>query len=614
MKEDSKRKKVRSKLNIGQPQFGIQMIIASSFTLIAFITIVILSFLLYNLFSNRIITMKTESAEQFLTQTKRTLEDYLRTNRRISDALYYSVIKDTDLSEGSFDDSFNLVYESNKDNLISIALYGKDGRIISSMPVNYDKEASEVISQDWYIKATHEVENLHFSLPHVQNITEDSQEGYHWVISLSRYVELTSDGVPTHGILLIDMKYSGIEQILEKVNSGNTSDYIYLSDEDGNIIYHPKQEMMNAGLYVEETTNNASNPDGSYEQKVQGEDKIVLTKTVSYTGWKLIHVVSKSGYSLGLYKMRSMVIFFICATLLGILFINQQLSRGVTSPLIRLDESIREIENETLNPDIYIGGPKEVEHLGKTLQSYVQTIRELMDEVVEEQELKRRSELDALQSQINPHFLYNTLDSVMWMIEDQQNDGAVYMIKELAKLLRISISKGRTIISIRDEILHAKSYMNIQNIRYKNQFSYTFDIADEILDCCTVKLIIQPLLENAIYHGVQGMEDDGEIIIRGRTDGKEIFLDVMDNGYGMTKDQVDHLLDGEIEEDSSGSKRGNGVGLKNVNSRIKMRFGQEYGLEIESERGEGTTMRIRIPYMTYHADVEKLLNENLHKS
>ncbi|MDO4976085.1 MAG: sensor histidine kinase [Eubacteriales bacterium] len=304
----------------------------------------------------------------------------------------------------------------------------------------------------------------------------------------------------------------------------------------------------------------------------------------------------------------------ICITLLGILFINQQLSRGITSPLIRLDNSIGEIENETLNPDIYIGGPKEVEHLGKTLQSYVQTIRELMDEVVEEQELKRQSELDALQSQINPHFLYNTLDSVMWMIEDQQNDGAVYMIKELAKLLRISISKGRTIIPIRDEILHAKSYMNIQNVRYKNQFDYRFEIDDDLLECSTVKLIIQPLLENAIYHGVQGMEDDGEIIVRGTTSDGMIFLDVIDNGYGMTQEQVNHLLDEDIEEENSTSKKGNGVGLRNVDSRIKMRFGQQFGLKIHSERGEGTRMRICIPYIPYEKEKDEFFKKSTKKS
>ncbi|MDO4978105.1 MAG: cache domain-containing protein [Eubacteriales bacterium] len=311
MKQKSKNKWLGSKLNKRHPQFGIQMIIASSFTMIAFATIVILSLLLYNLFSNRIVLMKTESAEQFLTQTRRTLEDYLRVNRRISDALYYSCIKNLDLSEESLDDSFNLVYESNKDNLVSIALYGIDGKIISSVPLYYNKSPDDIKAQSWFTMATHEMENLHFSLPHVQNITNDSMEGYHWVTSLSRYVEITTDGAPTHGILLIDMKYSGIEQILEKVNSGNTSDYIYLSDEFGNIIYHPKQELINAGLFVEDTINNASNPDGTYEQKIKGEEMIVLTKTVSYTGWKLVHVVSKSGYSLGLNKMRSMVILFI---------------------------------------------------------------------------------------------------------------------------------------------------------------------------------------------------------------------------------------------------------------------------------------------------------------
>lgn len=604
---------MKTKKKLPVPQFGIQMIIASSFTLIACLTIIILSFVLFRLFSNRVTLLKTESAEQFLTQTKRSLEDYLKNNRNISNALYYSCIKEKDLNTDTLDTSLALVYESNKDNLISIGLYGEDGSAISTVPISYKKDPKEIVGQSWFISAKSEVENLHFSVPHVQNLTDETQDGYHWIVSLSRSVELKSaNGIPRHGVLLMDIKYSSIEQLLAKVNSDNNSEYIYLCDEFGNIIYHPKKSLMNAGLYEEKTTRMVSLLDGNYNINVDGEDLIIVTKTVSYTGWKLVSVISKSGYNLGLKKMRYMILLFLSITLLGILFINQQLSRGITMPLVRLDASIRALENETLNPDIYVGGPKEVDHLAKTLKTYVQTIKELMDEVMEEQELKRRSELDALQSQINPHFLYNTLDSVMWMIEDQQNDGAVYMIKELAKLLRISISKGRTIITIRDEILHAKSYMNIQNIRYKNQFSYEFDIDESILDCCTVKLVIQPLLENAIYHGVQGMEDDGEILIRGTTNGEEIFLDVIDNGYGMTQEQVDKLLtvpDDYNSDDSS--KRGNGVGLRNVDTRIKMRFGPQYGLMIQSERGEGTTMRIHLPKLTYNNNMEQILNHTI---
>ena len=250
-----------------------------------------------------------------------------------------------------------------------------------------------------------------------------------------------------------------------------------------------------------------------------------------------------------------------------------------------------------------------MEHLGRTLQTSVHKINQLMDDVLNEQEEKRRSELNALQSQINPHFLYNTLDSVVWMIEGGHNQGAVYMIRQLASLMRISISRGRTIIPIKDEIRHAESYMNIQQVRYKNTFTVRYEIPEEIKDLCTVKLILQPILENAIYYGVQSMDGDGEILVRGSRVGDDVYLDVIDNGLGMPEEQVERLLKGtSLQEEENAARHGNGVGLYNVHTRIQLRFGQEYGLEIQSEPDEGTMVRIHLPAIRYSPDIEQVLD------
>ena len=160
-------------------------------------------------------------------------------------------------------------------------------------------------------------------------------------------------------------------------------------------------------------------------------------------------------------------------------------------------------------PDISENATSEVEHLGKTLESYVAQNTKLMQDIVVEQEEKRKSELDALQSQINPHFLYNTLDSITWMVEGGKQEEAVTMISDLASLFRISLSRGRTIIRIEDELRHARNYMNIQKVRFKNAFEVKEEVDPEIYDYCTVKLIVQPLLENAIYYGVKDMDEDG---------------------------------------------------------------------------------------------------------
>lgn len=216
-----------------------------------------------------------------------------------------------------------------------------------------------------------------------------------------------------------------------------------------------------------------------------------------------------------------------------------------------------------------------------------------------------KSELDALQSQINPHFLYNTLDSIVWMIEGERYEDAVFMITQLASLFRISLSRGKTIISVEDEIKHAKNYMNIQKIRYKNVFRVDFAIDEDILNCCTVKLVIQPLLENAIYYGVECMDGDGEIRVVGYRSETDIYIEVHDNGLGMPKDMVDALL----TENDRVRKSGSGVGLINVHNRIRLRFGEPYGLEIESCPDEGTMVRIHLPDIAYSSEMVERLED-----
>ena len=181
------------------------------------------------------------------------------------------------------------------------------------------------------------------------------------------------------------------------------------------------------------------------------------------------------------------------------------------------------------------------------------------------------------------------------MIEGERYEDAVFMITQLASLFRISLSRGRTIISIGDEVKHARNYMNIQKIRYKNIFSVEFHLEEEILDCCTVKLIIQPLLENAIYYGVECMDGDGEIEVRGYRKEQDVYIEVRDNGLGMTEETVGALL----KKNNRVRKKGSGVGLINVHTRIRLRFGETYGLEIESQPDEGTVVRIHLPFIRY---------------
>lgn len=649
----------------------IQGTILMAFTIISFVLLMILGLVLYQLFARRMRTSSVESTEQIVQQSVINLEDYLANMRRISDAVYYNVIKNADLSTDSIDREMDLIYEAHLEHLVSMALFTADGRLISSSPIATTKENLDVTTQSWFTEALRKTDNLHFSTPHVENLFLDPAYRYRWVISLSRAVEIYENGTPTMGVLLVDMNYSTIDRMMERINQDSSGQYIYLTDSSGSLIYHPKQMQINYGILTENNINEAHYQDGHHQELYLGTRRQVLLNSVSYTGWKMIAVIPASAYGVDAASLRFVVILLVSISLLVMIFVNQIVSRQISLPLNRLNRSIKRMEGGDVVPeDIYVGGSEEVEHLGRTLRSSMTRINQLMDDIVIEQEEKRKSEMDALQSQINPHFLYNTLDSIVWMIEGEHNKDAVFMVTQLASLFRISLSRGKNIIPLAQELKHAENYMNIQKVRYKNNFSVVFDIDENIRDYLSVKLIIQPILENAIYYGVGDMDpDDGaEIRICGwlipdteneksgegdaahgqtydaasgpvaaRTARQpdpteanagdrahrqmiqamsvgDIYIAVSDNGYGMPPEVCENLLKDDEESRQRVPKHGSGVGLVNVHNRIRIRFGAQYGLMAASEPDEGTTITIHLPAIPDTPENQKLLESGHYRT
>lgn len=546
------------------------------------------------------------STQKLMEQTGENLEDYLVSMRQISDAVYYNVIKENDLSnqENSIRQGMNLLYEANRSRLRSIAIYNPYGSLVAAEPVALQKEDPDVTKQDWFVKAMGDTANLHFSIPHIQNLFDDDTKRYYWVISLSRVVELTDQGVPFTGVLLVDMDDTGISRMMKKINESNHGQYYYLCDGSGQIIYHNRQVQISKGIAYENSEKTARYKDGVYDDIFEGERRKVIVNTISYTGWKLVGIIPEATFTHGMRDIGYFIAMLILLMAMMLAVINRVISDRISSPILKLQRSVTEYEAGE-KPEIYIGGSLEIRQLGYSIQRSYEQIDALMHKIVVEQNERRKSELDALQSQINPHFLYNALDSITWMIEGERNDDAVFMISQLAKLFRISLSKGRTVITVRDELQHAKSYMNIQKIRYKNHFTVVFEEDESIYDCCTVKLVLQPILENAINYGVGDMDGDGEIRVTARQENGIVILSVSDNGFGMTQEEV-HLV---LTDSSRIHKHGSGVGLVNVNNRIQILFGKEYGLSVESEPDEGTTVAIRIPAVPYTEESRKSLEK-----
>lgn len=585
---------------------NIQTTIMIAFSIISALIILSMGIMMYWRFSDISEENIIENNQKLMDQTVESVENYLINMRQISDAAYYYVIKENDLS-GNIDEihkGMNLLYEANKDKLRSIAVYNKYGSLMAAEPVATQKEEPDVTKQEWFIQAMNRMENIHFSTPHVQNLFDDGTYRYYWVISASRVVELTNGTESQTGVLLVDMDYSGISRMMEQINASGNGQYYYLCDGNGNIIYHPHQVQLDNGMQSESSVKAAASDEKIYDEYMEGMHRKVIVNSISYTGWKLVGVMPYSIFTTRMADIKQFVLVVSLLMAMMLEFINRVVSVRISSPIMKLNSSVNKYE-EGKEPHIYIGGSEEIRHLGKSIQeSYKQNLS-LMKRVVWEQNERRKSELDVLQSQINPHFLYNTLDSITWMIEGEKNEEAAFMITQLAKLFRISLSKGHTIISIRDELQHAQSYMNIQKIRYKNKFEVVFDIDPEILDHCVVKLVLQPILENAINYGIREMDGCGIINVCGKKVDDRIILSVSDNGMGIPDDEIGFLL----KDTNRIRKRGSGVGLVNVNNRIKILFGGQYGLYIESELDEGTTVYINIPAIEYTEENRKHFEE-----
>ena len=568
---------------------GLQFVISVSFTLVALVGMVFIGGFLLQSYGNATEEMVRKDSRQLIDQVEINLNNYLRSMMRISDAMYYNVIKKVDLGQDNISQELNLLYESNKDNLVSVACFDEEGSLLGAAPVGTLKKNVDLGSQKWFTSAENQMENLHFSELHVENIFENSSGRYYWVVSLSRGVELTNRGRMSGGILLVDMNFSGIRQLFTKVNSQGLG-YVYLINSDGDIIYHPKQNLIFSSMMKENNKTASQYDDGVYDETFQGEDRTVIVKTVGYTGWKIVSVTPKKIFYQNANRTRIVAGIMLSLSIFLMIFANQFVAVRVARPMKKLEDSLKGIGVDK-EPEIYIGGPPEIQHLGKTILSMVEQLRKLTDDIVKEQEEKRKSELDALQSQINPHFLYNTLDSIMWMVESEQYEDAVAMVQALGKLFRISLSRGKNIITVGEELQHAKSYLDIQKYRYKNKFISYFEIEEDIEKYKTIKLILQPLIENAIYYGMEYMDGDGEIYIRAYTRENDLYFEVEDNGLGMREEQVAGLLTEEPKVRSKGS----GIGLRNVHQRIQLYFGETYGLQIESEPDEGTIIRIHLP-------------------
>lgn len=580
--------------NLSIKNLSIQSSIFMYFTVTAIIAIALISLIIFQRFTNSLNATIIEENSGIVGQLGESVDSYLRNAMKVSDSIYYNVIKNTDISNDDIKKGMNLIYVNNDNMIDDIALISGKSELIESMPALRLKDNSNVLEKDFFKKSMAESEYINFSMPHIRDLFDRNENSYSWVISLSRAVEVTDEGKATQALLLINLNYRYFEEIFSNVNLGNGG-YVYLTNDRGDIIWHPKQNEIYSGRFNEDNKYAATLKDGITVENLRGKNITLNVRTIGYTGWKLVGVTPSAALGIDGIKFRFFVLFVADLFLFLLAMINAFISDKISNPIKRLDGSVREIESGNLDVEIVPSGSYEVEHLGKSIKNMLGRIKVLMSDLVAEHNAKRKSEFDTLQSQINPHFLYNTLDIIVWMIENENSDKAVNIVTALAKFFRISLSKGKNIITVKDEVEHVRNYLMIQNMRFKNRFEYSIDVDEKVLSYSSLKLMLQPLVENAIYHGMEFMDGDGEIDVKVFKEDDSLYFTITDNGLGMSEDMVETLL----SKDFVPSKKGSGIGVKNVNERIKLYFGSEYGLKVESEPDEGTKITIHLPAVVY---------------
>jgi len=564
------------------------------FSSLVLLTITIFMFFSINYTKDNLMENSAENSRQLIEQVNLNIENYIDYMENISQVIISSSnVKNYLFHSGNggldskLEEYFQVVLKARKD-IYNIALYGDNGRYFINDGKAKRNPYARLEKKEWYQEAKAVGSDIVISSSHVQNMVDGD---YKWVVTFSRGV-VNPQTMKVEGLLMIDLNYDVINDLCGAISLGKKG-YVYILDQKGEIVYHPQQQLILSGVKkepLEEIIN--SEKSTSYIDE-NGEEKIYTPFQSVKTGWTIVGVV----YTSELVKNEKTVQYMYIGlgsvlTALAIL-LAFLMSNGITRPLKQLKAAMKEVQEGKFEP-VYaaVKGDNEIASLNRSFNRMTEHIDELMKKNTTEQAEKRKSEMKALQSQINPHFLYNTLDSIIWMIETGDQEEAILMTSALAGFFRQAIGKSDDFVTIWEELEYTKNYLIIQHMRYKDKIDFNIMVNQDIMECMIIKLVLQPLVENALYHGLKYKEGKGTIRITGYQQRSNIVIKVMDDGIGMDQETLKSIF----HKKSRVGGRYNGVGMVNIQERMVLYYGEGFGLFVESEVGIGTTVTVTLPY------------------
>ena len=555
------------------------------------ITVISLSYTRQSVFENS--SLYTQTIIQQMNQNIDSYIDYMENTS-------YLVSSNEDVQKYLFGDTadpeardrilsqFETILDSRSD-ILNLGIIAENGRMLINNGQRLTNQDLDIHSQEWYTNALEGRESVYLTSSHVQHIISGERP---WVITLSRGIrnKEMGTGQEKEGVFFIDLNYSAISELCDQSMVGNQG-YAFIVDADGNIVYHPQQQQLYNELQTEniDLVMNAGSDIVTWGDGIN--KKMYSISRSEKTGWTVVDCVRVEELLRRSNEAQSIYVLVAIGLMAVALFFSRFVAKSITLPIQRLCDSMERVQEGDFSvSDIVVDSENEIGSLTKSFNVMTQRIHELMAQNIREQEAKRKSELKALQSQINPHFLYNTLDSIIWMAEGKKNEEVVLMTASLARLLRQSISNEDELVSIGQEIEYARGYLTIQKMRYKDKLEFWIEVEPSILNIRLIKLVLQPVIENAIYHGLKYKESRGLLLVKGFMKNGNAVLQVIDDGVGMDQETLDHIYERHKVDYHS-----NGVGIYNVQKRLQLYYGNEYGIVYESKPGEGTTATITIP-------------------
>lgn len=572
--------------------------------LLFFIVIMILPIITLGVFTSAVYTRVIEKkvnqhTNQMINQIQLNIENYIQS---VEDIIIY-ISESEEVLEYNNEDTDNenmqlevrlrkqlSLYRKANPEILGILIVNNKDKYISN---DLEKNTRDPLTNEkWYKQAINSPNEVQFySNPIGRNITSYLQYSADDVFTIVKAMKDNKSG-EVKGVVLIDINLKKIEDIIEDNYIGKKG-FFYILDKNNKVVYSP----INPIIYRIKT--DYFNENSSNIIKVINDETFkIMYNTSNITGWKTIGVFSlkeilQDVTAVQRFTVVVVIITAVLAVISAILFTN-----SIVTPINELNKLMKKVESGDLESKFDNKKYKdEFGKLGESFNHMIEEIKKLIEMVYKEQREKRKAEIEIFQAQIKPHFLYNTLDTIGWMAEDYGAKDIVTIVTALTKVFRIALSKGREIILVKEEIEHINSYMIIQKVRYEDKVDYIINYDEDILNSQILKLIIQPIVENAIYHGLKQKRGKGFIEIEFRKLENNILIKISDNGAGIDEDKLSEI-NTMLNSDnicSVTSENGSGYGVYNVNTRIKYTYGAKYGLKYFSEVAKGTTVEIRIP-------------------